>query len=99
MANSMTDKSIIHVKFALSNDVTHAVSPRSTSLTAALRRAQIDHLNEAGALSGTWTMRDGPVRQAAQFCRALPVDYVASANGDYHGHVYELSGEMSDVVI
>jgi hypothetical protein len=99
VANSMTDKSITHVNTALSNDVTHEVSPKPTSLTEVLRRALIEHPNEAGALGWTWTAREAAVREATQFCQARPVDCVASANGDYHAREYEFPGEIWGVVV
>jgi hypothetical protein len=99
MANSTTDKSITHVNTAPSNDVTHEVSPKPMSLTEVLRRALIEHPNEAGALGSTWTTREAALRQAAHFCQARPVDCVTSANGGYHALVYELPGEMWGVVV
>jgi hypothetical protein len=74
MANSTTDKSLIHVSFGLANDVTLEVPPEPTNLTEVLRRALIERPGEAGALGATWTACEGAQRQAAQFCLARPVD-------------------------
>jgi hypothetical protein len=99
MANFMIDKSSTDIGIALPNEAPQEKLPELGSVTEILRRALIERPGEGGALGTTWKVREPAERQAAQFCRARPVDCVASANGDYHARVYELPGEKWGVVV
>ena len=99
MTKSTTDKSLTYVSVALANEVTQEVLAEPRHLTEVLRRALIERPGEAGALGSTWSTREDGERQAAQFCRARPVDCVASAKGNFHARVYELADDRWGVVV
>ena len=99
MAKFTTDTSLTYVSIALANEVTQEVLAEPRNLTEVLRRTLIERPGEAGALGMTWIAREDGERQAAQFCRARPVDCVASAKGEYHARVYELAGGRWGVVV
>ena len=99
MAKFTTDASRTYVSIVLEIEVTQEVSTEPRDLTEVLRRALIEHPGEAGALGSTWSTREDGERQAAQFCRARPVDCVASAKGNYYARVYELADDRWGVAV
>ena len=99
MDKSTNYQSLTPASSTLASDGTHEMSPKSASVTEALRRALIERPGEAGALGCTWTLREDADRLATRFCRASPSDSVASASGEYHARVYELPGDRWGVVV